>query len=270
MAKLRPIPNLNMFAPPPTDLPAPVPETLISSPASVPIKDPCAKCGGRSQATRYPQDYGGYERYCVAGCLSEDRTDAYYFTPVVEGFAEEAEREEAKKVVQEERPTLTEDKLAPAIAALNEEARERMAVAIEVLTDEHGRMETPDEFLESKIAEQPAHEKIAVCLTSEAVEKFVEAEQQPLIETGEKWEEAWAGMPEFKQDDLAPWKSIYVHFESREDMEKFAKLVKQTITLNTRSIWYPPAEIGRLATKKYVEGPVDSRSKEDRLRNESL
>lgn len=228
MAKLRPISNLNMFAPSPTDLPAPVPETLISSPASVPIKDPCAKCGGRSQATRYPQDHGGYTRYCVAGCLSEDRTDAYYFTPVVESFAEAAEREGAKKIVQREvvspdepeRPTLSDDKL----------------------------------------------ETVVVCLTEEALAAFVEPSQAALIETGERWEEAWGGMPEFKQDDLAPWKSIYVHFESREDMEKFAKLVKQTITLNTRSIWFPEAEIGRLATKKYVEGPVDTRTKKDALR----
>ena len=94
-----------------------------------------------------------------------------------------------------------------------------------------------------------------------------EGEQAALIETGEKWEEAWRGMPEFAQEDLAPWKSIYVHFESREDMERFAKLVKQKIGLNTRSIWYPEAEIGRMTTKRYVDsGTVDKRTKDDLLR----
>lgn len=93
-----------------------------------------------------------------------------------------------------------------------------------------------------------------------------EGVQTALIETGEKWEEHWRGMPEFVQEDLAPWKSIYVHFESREDMERFAKLVHQKIGLNTRSIWYPEAEIGRMTTKRYVEGTVDKRTKDDLLR----
>ena len=84
-------------------------------------------------------------------------------------------------------------------------------------------------------------------------EAIGEGEQQALIETGEKWEEHWGGMPEFKQEDLQPYKTIYVHFESREDMEKFAKLVKQKVGLNTRSIWYPEAEIGRIATKEYIK-----------------
>lgn len=89
-------------------------------------------------------------------------------------------------------------------------------------------------------------------LTPEAVTVF-EKGQALLVDKGEKWEDEWKGMPEFKQEDLQPYKTIYVHFADRKDMEKFAKLVKQTITLNTRSVWYPEAEIGRIATKKYVK-----------------
>lgn len=169
------------------------------------IVDPCPRCGGRSALSKRPAESGG-SHYCLGGCLSEDRTDCFYFTPKAETFDEQAVREEMKKIV----------------------ASDVKEIETEVIG---------------------------------------EGEQQPLIEVGEKWEECWRGMPEFVQEDLAPWKSIYVHFETREDMERFAKLVKQKIGLNTRSIWYPEAEIGRMATKRYVDsGTVDKRTKDDLLR----
>lgn len=62
----------------------------------------------------------------------------------------------------------------------------------------------------------------------------------------------WTGMPEFTQDDQTSWKQLIVHFNTPEDLEAFAKLVGQTLTPKTRSIWFPEAEIGRLVTKRYV------------------
>lgn len=38
-------------------------------------------------------------------------------------------------------------------------------------------------------------------------------------------------------------------------LQDFSELVKQTITLNTRSIWYPEAEIGRYSNKRYIDEP---------------
>jgi hypothetical protein len=84
-----------------------------------------------------------------------------------------------------------------------------------------------------------------------------EAEQVALFDKGEWWEEAWRGMPAFEQKDLAPWKSIYVHFENRADMEDFARLIGQQVGLNTRSVWHPAAEIGRLADKRFVEAELE-------------
>lgn len=75
--------------------------------------------------------------------------------------------------------------------------------------------------------------------------------QIPLLEIGTWWEEHWRSMPEFVQKDLEPFASVLVHFESRSAMERFARLVDQTINLTTRSIWYPKAEIGRFADKSY-------------------
>ena len=73
------------------------------------------------------------------------------------------------------------------------------------------------------------------------------------LESLDWWREHWVGMPEFIQDDLTPWKSIAVHFESRADLAAFSKLVEQTLTERTRSIWYPEAEIGRMMNKRFID-----------------
>jgi len=63
----------------------------------------------------------------------------------------------------------------------------------------------------------------------------------------------WKGMPEFIQEDLTPWHTIYVHFTGPGDMAAFAKLVEQNITQYTRQIWYPKAEIGHFINKRYKD-----------------
>ena len=75
--------------------------------------------------------------------------------------------------------------------------------------------------------------------------------QTNLFGDAEPWEKTWEGMPEFVQDDFSPFKTIYVHFESYEDVKKFAELVGQSLTIKTRSIWYPEAEIGRMMNKRW-------------------
>jgi hypothetical protein len=49
----------------------------------------------------------------------------------------------------------------------------------------------------------------------------------------------WKGMPEFEQEDLEAHKTIKIHFANEDDYQAFARLVGQTLTPNTRSIWYP-------------------------------
>lgn len=83
---------------------------------------------------------------------------------------------------------------------------------------------------------------------------FEPATQAGLFGDEEWWEPLWQGMPEFDQRDLAPYHSIQVEFPTRADVERFSKLVDQQITpeaRRTRSIWYPEAEIGRFADKRY-------------------
>ena len=84
--------------------------------------------------------------------------------------------------------------------------------------------------------------------------------QQTLFEVEPSWKKLWLGMPEYDQDDLMPWRSILVHFRDRIDQHEFASLVGQTITNNTKSIWYPKAEIESFANKRYAtKKPVTPR-----------
>ncbi len=67
------------------------------------------------------------------------------------------------------------------------------------------------------------------------------------------WKKHWRRMPDFDQDDLTSFKTIYVHFENQEDVDEFAELVGQKITPKTKFIWFPKAEKARHANKAYVE-----------------
>jgi len=62
----------------------------------------------------------------------------------------------------------------------------------------------------------------------------------------------WANMPEFTQPDATAWKSIPVHFTCLEDLQKFSELIGQPITEETRSIWFPPADLQPRKTRRYV------------------
>ncbi len=60
-----------------------------------------------------------------------------------------------------------------------------------------------------------------------------------LFEVDEHWKEHWNDMPEFHQEDLQPVQQIIVSFEKYEDVKKFAELLGQNVTENTKSMWYP-------------------------------
>lgn len=63
----------------------------------------------------------------------------------------------------------------------------------------------------------------------------------------------WQGMPEYAHDDLQPVKQIVVSFAHADDVARFARLVEQNVTMGTKSIWYPAAEIGHYKDTAYVE-----------------
>lgn len=51
--------------------------------------------------------------------------------------------------------------------------------------------------------------------------------------------EAWRGMPAFEQPHALGVKALIVHFANYDDLQAFAELVEQTITKQTKYIWYP-------------------------------
>lgn len=79
----------------------------------------------------------------------------------------------------------------------------------------------------------------------------VKKEQIPLFDLESPAQEMWQGMPEFEQKDLMPWQSIKIHFRNAFDRQEFSSMIGQNITDLTKSVWFPQAEIGHIADKRY-------------------
>jgi hypothetical protein len=77
-------------------------------------------------------------------------------------------------------------------------------------------------------------------------------EQINLFDIEPDWAKLWEGMPEFNQKDLTPWHSLLIHFQKPSDFKKFSELIDQPLSIDTRSVWYPKAEIGRMMDKLFV------------------
>lgn len=55
-------------------------------------------------------------------------------------------------------------------------------------------------------------------------------------------EDLWKGMPDFEQESSGKLRSITVHFRTKEAVAIFGQAIGQTITDQTRSIFYPKEE----------------------------
>ena len=55
-------------------------------------------------------------------------------------------------------------------------------------------------------------------------------EQENLFGDTEWWQEHWQDMPEFIQNDLSPWQTILIHFQTPKDRDDFARLINQKMT----------------------------------------
>jgi hypothetical protein len=58
-------------------------------------------------------------------------------------------------------------------------------------------------------------------------------EQEP------EWKQEWKDMPEFVQGKKEPYAKIIVRFENERDLQDFAKIIGQKLTMKTKSIWHP-------------------------------
>lgn len=62
----------------------------------------------------------------------------------------------------------------------------------------------------------------------------------------------WQGMPEYEHEDIGSVHRVVVHFATLEDYAEFQRIIGQSLTDKTRSIWYPEAEIRVVSDKRYV------------------
>jgi len=76
--------------------------------------------------------------------------------------------------------------------------------------------------------------------------------QEVLFGEKESWSEEWVGMPEYSQKNLLPNFSVRINFLTAEDFKLFSKLVDQTITTKTKSIWFPEQKATNLSKLSYV------------------
>ena len=67
------------------------------------------------------------------------------------------------------------------------------------------------------------------------------------------WTQHWKGMPDYKQDDNGPWKTIKMHFRNEEDFKEFSKLTGNNLSKKTKSAWYPKLEITKNALLRWIE-----------------
>lgn len=82
-------------------------------------------------------------------------------------------------------------------------------------------------------------------------EVFRLAEQESLFDAQTEWQQEWKGMPEFVSVDKAPFHTVHVHLANLKDLEDFAKLMGQKITIETKYVWHPKWKVVKVADLRY-------------------
>jgi hypothetical protein len=67
------------------------------------------------------------------------------------------------------------------------------------------------------------------------------------------WRALWKGMPAYESTNLQPMKQLTINFSCEEDFKDFALLIKQTINLKTKSVWYPATQNTPGSMKRWIE-----------------
>jgi hypothetical protein len=92
--------------------------------------------------------------------------------------------------------------------------------------------------------------------TSGTLAKFIQTSDGKSLEfvpSHEEWKKHWKDMPEFKNDEKKPFKTINVHFRTEEDYYEFAKMIDQNLTDKTKAIWHPKLEKNNLLSRRWIE-----------------
>ena len=73
------------------------------------------------------------------------------------------------------------------------------------------------------------------------------------IDDADEYEIEWRGMPEFNQPDNGAFRQIIISFDDQAGVDAFAKLIGQSLTDKTKSIWFPPRPMNRVADLFYFD-----------------
>ena len=73
------------------------------------------------------------------------------------------------------------------------------------------------------------------------------------IDDADEYEIEWRGMPEFNQPDNGAFRQIIISFDDQAGVDKFAKLIGQSLTDKTKSIWFPPRPMNKVADLFYFD-----------------
>jgi hypothetical protein len=74
-----------------------------------------------------------------------------------------------------------------------------------------------------------------------------------VLPESESWKTHWQDMPEFEQEENKTYKTISVHFRTKEDYEAFAKVIGQNLSEKTKSIWHPKLQITKNSLLRWIQ-----------------
>lgn len=77
------------------------------------------------------------------------------------------------------------------------------------------------------------------------------------FDDADEYETEWRGMPEFNQPDNGAFRQIIMSFDDQAGVDKFASLIKQDLTPKTKSLWFPPRPMNRVADLFYFDERSD-------------
>lgn len=78
---------------------------------------------------------------------------------------------------------------------------------------------------------------------------------KPMFTDLEWWRKEWLNMPEYVQENNAPFQSIIVHCINKDDRDSFEKLIGRKLTDKTKYIYWPDKAKMELLKKRCISNP---------------
>jgi hypothetical protein len=63
----------------------------------------------------------------------------------------------------------------------------------------------------------------------------------------------WKDMPEFVQEKQQPYAQMIIRFRNQQDLDDFAEIIDQKLTVKTKSLWHPQLVRGMHGKKRWID-----------------